>query len=277
VWDIATPTHRENSTTLPDPSGRGEPPAESKPPVRAELSSGETEAWRKTEARIRAQLPCALADRFSACLAQARQAVGMGEDDDWLYARAQARVRAAVLAVGQALSEKGTIERAKDVFFLPLETIRSLDSRAVPPPASLRDEIARARARWQAALQNPPPLPSSRGGPSSSVLAEGARGSGTGGRAIGPVFLWPGSRRPARNAIVVATALLPTELPLLDVAGLVTETGGPLGHVATQARERGLPAVVGAAGATRLFNSNELVLVDADRGIVLRCSARQPT
>jgi pyruvate,water dikinase len=68
----------------------------------------------------------------------------------------------------------------------------------------------------------------------------------------------------------VAATLLPSELPLLVAAALVTETGGPLDHVATQARERGLPAVVGAAGACRLFHDGDLVLVDADRGLVVR-------
>ena len=49
--------------------------------------------------------------------------------------------------------------------------------------------------------------------------------------------------------VLVARTLLPTELPLLSAAALVVETGGPLDHVAAQARERGIPAVVGAADA----------------------------
>jgi pyruvate,water dikinase len=81
----------------------------------------------------------------------------------------------------------------------------------------------------------------------------------------------PAGARPPEDAVLVATALLPTELPLLRVAALVTETGGPLDHVATQARERQLPAVVAAAGATAALADGDLVLVDADRGIVVRC------
>jgi pyruvate,water dikinase len=74
----------------------------------------------------------------------------------------------------------------------------------------------------------------------------------------------------AANAVLVARTLLPTELPLVDAAALVTETGGPLDHVAAQARERNLPAVVGAAGAMSTLTEGELVLVDGDRGLVVR-------
>jgi len=97
------------------------------------------------------------------------------------------------------------------------------------------------------------------------------KGVGTGGRALGRVLLHrPASPRPAPGQILLAATLLPSELPLLVAAALVTETGGPLDHVATQARERRLPAVVGAAGACRLFRQGDLVLVDADRGLVVR-------
>ena len=71
----------------------------------------------------------------------------------------------------------------------------------------------------------------------------------------------------------MARTLLPTELPLLDAAALVTETGGPLDHVAAQARERNLPAVVGAQGVTEMLCEGDLVLVDGDRGLVVRLGA----
>jgi len=98
------------------------------------------------------------------------------------------------------------------------------------------------------------------------------RGAGTGGRAIGRV-IWhrPELRIPvAVDAVLVAKTLLPTELPLINAVAIVTETGGPLDHVAAQARERGIPAVVGADGASSAFGEGDVVLVDADRGVVVR-------
>jgi phosphoenolpyruvate-protein kinase (PTS system EI component) len=69
---------------------------------------------------------------------------------------------------------------------------------------------------------------------------------------------------------LVAKTLLPTELPLINAIAFVTETGGPLDHVAAQARERGIPAVVGVQGASSLFSDGDLVLVDADAGLVVK-------
>jgi pyruvate,water dikinase len=92
------------------------------------------------------------------------------------------------------------------------------------------------------------------------------------GRAIGPAHLHDPSRAkdlPA-NAILIARTLLPTELPLLAPAAIVVETGGALGHVAAQARERGLPAIVDAAGAATAFREGDRVLVDGDAGVAIR-------
>jgi pyruvate,water dikinase len=79
----------------------------------------------------------------------------------------------------------------------------------------------------------------------------------------------PGERASA-DTICVAKTLLPTELPLIGAIAIVTETGGPLDHVAAQARERGIPAVVGAHGASSVFADGDLVLVDGDAGLVVR-------
>ena len=69
--------------------------------------------------------------------------------------------------------------------------------------------------------------------------------------------------------MLVARTLLPTELPLVAPLAIVVETGGPLDHVAAQARERGIPAVVGAAGACARFSHGDLVLVDGGTGLVI--------
>jgi pyruvate,water dikinase len=83
---------------------------------------------------------------------------------------------------------------------------------------------------------------------------------------------------PAAASILIAATLLPTELPLLRASGLIVESGGVLGHVAAQARERGIPALVGAAGARAAIAEGDLVLLDADAGraIVLARAACGP-
>jgi pyruvate,water dikinase len=69
--------------------------------------------------------------------------------------------------------------------------------------------------------------------------------------------------------VLVAATLLPTELPLLHPAAILVETGTFLDHVAAQCRERGIPAVVGAAGARAALREGTLVVVDGDRGHVI--------
>uniref|UniRef100_T1J0M5 PEP-utilising enzyme mobile domain-containing protein n=1 Tax=Strigamia maritima TaxID=126957 RepID=T1J0M5_STRMM len=52
--------------------------------------------------------------------------------------------------------------------------------------------------------------------------------------------------------------------PLLS--GIVTEIGGIISHGAVVAREYGLPCIVGAHNATRLFKSGEYVILNGSKG-----------
>ncbi|MEG4285921.1 PEP/pyruvate-binding domain-containing protein [Microcoleus sp. A006_D1] len=71
------------------------------------------------------------------------------------------------------------------------------------------------------------------------------------------------------GGILVAQKIEPHWLPWLKLAaGVVVEQGGMTGHSAILARELGIPAVVGVAGATRAIASGDWVLVDGDSGQV---------
>jgi pyruvate,water dikinase len=52
------------------------------------------------------------------------------------------------------------------------------------------------------------------------------------------------------------------------VAGVVTERGGSTSHMASLARERGVPMVLGVADATRRIPDGAQVAVDGVAGIV---------
>ncbi|MGB3266254.1 MAG: putative PEP-binding protein, partial [Microcoleus sp.] len=78
------------------------------------------------------------------------------------------------------------------------------------------------------------------------------------------------------GGILVARTIEPHWLPWLKVAaGVVAEEGGMTGHGAILARELGIPAVVGVAGATRTIASGDSVLVDGDSGEVF-ATAQHP-
>jgi phosphoenolpyruvate-protein phosphotransferase (PTS system enzyme I) len=55
----------------------------------------------------------------------------------------------------------------------------------------------------------------------------------------------------------------------LDLAGFVTELGGPTSHTAILARSLGLPAVVGADGARDRIAEGDVVVIDADADLVV--------
>jgi phosphotransferase system enzyme I (PtsI) len=100
------------------------------------------------------------------------------------------------------------------------------------------------------------------------VLAALAEGRPT--RVALPRRLAPGER-----LVLVAEDLAPADVLHLrdradiDLAGFVTELGGPTSHTAILARSLGLPAVVGADRARSAIDEGDVVVIDADAGLVV--------
>lgn len=97
--------------------------------------------------------------------------------------------------------------------------------------------------------------------------------SASSGIGAGPVFL---VRRDADMLRFPSGAVLLVEqaharwAPVLSRASaVVSEYGGAAGHLASVAREYGVPALFGASGATKLLTNGALVTVDADSRRVL--------
>ncbi|HEX3695607.1 MAG TPA: PEP/pyruvate-binding domain-containing protein [Polyangia bacterium] len=259
VWDVAAPTFAEDTALLDLRRAR-------------EVAGVPGDRSKTTAATLGAALPAADRPRFDHLLGQAREAVAAGEEDDHLYARVQATVRRALLREGRRLRDAGVLAAAADVFWLPLQTVR--DQAAGAATLGFREaaaRVAQTRAADEAARAHPPPVVPTGRRPTiaGDLLLRGLRGAG--GRVVGRAFIYPdpSGAKPDDGCILVARTLLPTELPLLSAVGLITETGGVLGHVAAQARERRIPAVVSAAGACARLHTGDRVLVDGDSGTVL--------
>lgn len=76
------------------------------------------------------------------------------------------------------------------------------------------------------------------------------------------------------GTVAVLRALDPAWTPLLPrFAGLVVERGGLLSHVAVQAREYGVPLVIGVDNATGLLRNGEVIEIDGAHGTVRRVSS----
>ncbi|MGI5213457.1 phosphoenolpyruvate--protein phosphotransferase [Plantactinospora sp. CA-290183] len=81
----------------------------------------------------------------------------------------------------------------------------------------------------------------------------------------------PGVPELSHPYVLVATDLAPADTATLDlskVVALVTVEGGPTSHTAILARSRGIPAMVGCAGAARLRDGDQ-VLVDPAHDVVV--------
>lgn len=72
--------------------------------------------------------------------------------------------------------------------------------------------------------------------------------------------------------VLIAVDLAPSEMVLLHqqhIAAIVTERGGPLSHTAILARSLGIPALVGVSHVHQYIHDDEVVVVDASRGVLL--------
>jgi phosphohistidine swiveling domain-containing protein len=253
AWDVSVPTWAEGRFMIP--------------PCTDDL----VPAAHACHAReILDRLPRMARGAWKNILPLARDAAALHEDDDWVFARLQTMVRRALLALGHAAVAGGRLSSVDQVFDLPFSIVRRL-AAGDNGPDDLETQSRLGRARWEAARTCPPPVSIEGVGPLRSVV----RGVGTGGRVVGIVHRFGGlsAPPPPPACVLVALTLLPSELPLIRAAALVTVSGGPLDHVAAQARERGIPAVVGAANALELLAEGDRVLVDADAGVVVRLGA----
>ena len=72
--------------------------------------------------------------------------------------------------------------------------------------------------------------------------------------------------------IVLAEDLSPADVILLHnqhIAGFITDYGGPMSHTAILARSLGLPAIVGARGASQCLRHGELLILDTASGCAM--------
>ncbi|MEM4943474.1 MAG: pyruvate, water dikinase [Saccharolobus sp.] len=81
-----------------------------------------------------------------------------------------------------------------------------------------------------------------------------------------------------KGDILVTRMTDPDWVPLMKLASaIVTDEGGMTSHAAIVSRELGIPAVVGTRNATKVIKDNQMITVDAIRGIVYEGKVEQNT
>lgn len=256
-------------------------------------------------ASLRARVPEADRAEFDDLLTEARFAMDLRDDNGPTTAEWRlGLLRATLLEIGRRLTERGALADPEHAFELePGEVLPLLRGGSMPAAATVAERAE--RRRWLSTLTPPstlgtpePEPPASAFPPATgrlvdvvqtviALLGTQARDSGLRGTGVGAVP-FRGTVRKATTPEDAITSLEPGEvlvvpfttpaynvvLPL--VGAIVTIEGGPLCHAAVLARELGLPAVVGAAGAMDQLCDGMTVEVDPVAGEV-RIVERAPT
>jgi rifampicin phosphotransferase len=250
----------------------------------------------------RAMVPADKQGEFDDLLAEA-QLTYRGRDERVFHADAVGAgvARRAVLEAGRRLQERGLVQDPTHLVDCTVDEIASLLEAGRGPGAG---EIAeRVRFRMETSLDAAPArlgVPPSDPPPSSWLPAGAARlqdaintvmglmfaakeNKAGGGRTLRGFSASPGSYEGTarviqtigelpqvqKGEILVTRATAPTFNVVLPLLGaIVTERGGALSHAAIVAREYGLPAVVGCAGAVEAIKTGNRIRVDGEKGEV---------
>jgi pyruvate,water dikinase len=199
----------------------------------------------------------------------------------WIDRMSQAHLRRLAVRVGTRLVQDGSISEPSDVLYLHRDEVADLLQAPEDRSAMIADR--RAEQARQRTLK--PPTKLGREEPDFGVTsrfdvareeagdADELQGTGASAGVVrGPARVALGSEdfeRIQRGDIIVCPSSNPSWVPVFAIAaGLVTNTGGVLAHAAVVAREFGLPAVVGVAGATNKIADGRMVEIDGTAGTV---------
>ncbi|MCU7724344.1 phosphoenolpyruvate synthase [Actinoplanes sp. KI2] len=181
----------------------------------------------------------------------------------------------ALLAEADRLVRAGVLADREDIYYLTFPELHE-----VVRTGQCDDRLVRRRREEFRAYQalTPPRLLTSEG---EAIPGAYRRGDAPAGALIGlpvsagtiegraRVILDMADADLEAGDILVTACTDPSWSPLfVAVAGLVTEVGGLMTHGAVIAREYGLPAVVGVAGATRLIADGQRIRVHGSEGYV---------
>lgn len=207
---------------------------------------------------------------------RSRQLTGLREIAKFAWLPAIQVARQQLLLIGADLVSRDLLEHADDIMFLDLDEARA----AVLDGSDHRELVATRRAEHERELRRPTvPGALLSDGTDVEALAsvEPAQDgvltgmSGAAGQATGRarVIRDPAGAHIEPGEILVAPTTDPGWTPLfMTAAGLVTETGSPVAHGPTVAREYGIPAVICVRNATHEITTGQLITVDGTAGTV---------
>jgi rifampicin phosphotransferase len=296
LFDIATPTWRDDPSvplaTIASYLRSGYDARAAQMEAAGNADAAVAEAREKL-----AVYPESMREQFESMLQAARHGSFLQEEHNfYIDQRGTALARMVFLRFGDDFVDKGILAFRDAIFMLTGEDLREAISSSVTPALQSRlqslvaqraRELEIARTLEPPAYIGEPPAgppdestpgaraflnffgapPKDSSDPSTILGNPGSRGAVTGRLRVARTLAEARSLRPGE--ILVTTTTMPPWTPLFGIAAaVVTETGGSLSHCAIVAREYGIPAVVGARGATRRIVTGQAITVDGTRGVV---------
>ncbi len=245
----------------------------------------------KAVAEILEKTPLERKAEFQSALKLAQIAYCWNEDHNyWIEHLGLSGLRYIALDLGRRLHKAGAIAHPSDIFFLNPDELRATFLIACEERYDFTEFVAQRKARWQAAFAKVPPeitgdwvrdevkdplmikiyglgplvAPKEKvdifGHPGSPGISEGIA------RVITDVNEL---HRVESGTILVTTATGPAWTPIFSkLKGAVTDTGGPLTHVAIVSREYRIPAVVGTGDATKKRKDGQRIRIDGSKGYI---------
>ena len=242
------------------------------------------------EARIEERLAPERRPVFRELIQRCRAHVPMSEERSFCQLLIWGSLRVPVIALGQRMAARGTIDDANDVAYLSTDEALAA---ATDDTGRLQEMVAGRKREIEAWQSLTPPLhvgkpAASRTlntaqklfikhfrGPDERLVQEGliVRGLAASqgvvkARARVVRDLADAGRLEPGDVLVCGVTSAPWT-PLFAIAGaVVTDAGGILAHSAICAREYGIAAVVGTSVGTRVIPDGALITVDGNAGIV---------
>lgn len=191
-------------------------------------------------------------------------------------------MRLDALEIGSRLVAAGQLETADQIYFLTFDEFRTaargggVDLDRIHARQAAKAELLRHQEPLFAIAGEVPPVEewplkeqvAAGGGDQLEIVgAAGSPGRATGrARVVMDAYLDDPTES---GEVLVAPITDPGWMPLfVGAVAVVAEMGGELSHTMIVSRDLGIPAVVGAIGATSIIRTGDLIEVDGSRGTV---------
>ncbi|MDQ2087307.1 PEP/pyruvate-binding domain-containing protein [Herbivorax sp. ANBcel31] len=215
------------------------------------------------------------AKRVEKMLKDFREMFGIREQSKFFITELLSMLRKLYIEVGKELQKAGRFQDKMDIFYVRFNDIRS--NKNLKEIAENNKEIYKRNF-----LKAAPRLLTSTGESIYSAV-EQRREDGLYGVPVSP-GVYEGRVRILHNPedgnklekgeILVTTGTNPAWTPLfLKIGALIMETGGSISHGSVVAREYGVPAVAGVAGATQELKDGQMVRVNGEDGSIKTISS----